>query len=95
LIAATREGNAAGGDRAGRRRQARLSEEDVYERGRRTLEKAIVRHRACARVEVDPRIELRSFAAIQRLKRDYAWAIDLDICVFPQEAAMTRARRSC
>src|SRR5215470_8406376 len=39
-------------------------------------------------VEVDPRIELRSFAAIQRLKQDYRWAIDLDICVFPQEGLL-------
>src|SRR5260221_357473 len=36
-------------------------------------------------VEVDPRIRLRSFEAIQRLKRDYRWAIELEICVFPQE----------
>src|SRR5882724_10880463 len=67
-----------------------FSEEDIYERGRRTLEKAIVQGttRMRAHVEVDPRIELRSFAAIQRLQRDYAWAIDLDICVFPQEGLL-------
>ena len=67
-----------------------FSEEDVYERGRRTLEKAIVQGttRMRTHVEVDPRIGLRSFAAIQRLKRDYAWAIDLDICVFPQEGLL-------
>jgi cytosine deaminase len=34
---------------------------------------------------VDPRVELRGFDAIRRLKRDYAWAIDIEICVFPQE----------
>jgi len=39
-------------------------------------------------VEVDPRIGLKSFAAIRRLKRDYAWAIDLEICVFPQEGLL-------
>jgi cytosine deaminase len=67
-----------------------FSEEDVYQRGRRTLEKAIVQGttRMRTHVEVDPRIGLRSFAAIQRLKRDYAWAIDLDICVFPQEGLL-------
>jgi cytosine deaminase len=67
-----------------------FSEEDVYERGRRTLEKAIVQGttRMRTHVEVDPRIELRSFAAIQRLQRDYAWAIDLEICVFPQEGLL-------
>src|SRR5260370_42449243 len=36
-------------------------------------------------VENDPRIGLRGFEAIKALKRDYAWAIDLSICVFPQE----------
>jgi cytosine/creatinine deaminase len=68
-----------------------FSEEDVYERGRRTLEKAIVQGttRMRTHVEVDPRIGLRSFAAIQRLKRDYAWAIDLEICVFPQEGLLS------
>jgi cytosine deaminase len=64
-----------------------FTEEDVYARGRRTLEKAIVQGttRMRTHVEVDPRIGLRSFHAIARLKRDYAWAIDLEICVFPQE----------
>ena len=28
---------------------------------------------------------LRGFEAIKALKRDYAWAIDLSVCVFPQE----------
>jgi cytosine/creatinine deaminase len=67
-----------------------FSEEDVYERGRRTLEKAIVQGttRMRTHVEIDPRIELRSFAAIQRLKQDYAWAIELNICVFPQEGLL-------
>jgi cytosine deaminase len=67
-----------------------FTEADVYERGRRTLEKAIVQGttRMRTHVEVDPRIELRSFAAIQRLKRDYAWALDLEICVFPQEGLL-------
>src|SRR3546814_1021652 len=39
-------------------------------------------------VEVDPRICLRSFAAIRKLKADYAWAVDLEICVFPQEGLL-------
>jgi len=39
-------------------------------------------------VEVDPRIGLRSFEAIRRLKADYRWAIDLEICVFPQEGLL-------
>jgi cytosine deaminase len=39
-------------------------------------------------VEVDPRVGLRGFDAIRRLKRDYAWAIDVEICVFPQEGLL-------
>jgi cytosine/creatinine deaminase len=64
-----------------------FTEDDVYERGRRTLEKAIGQGTTHLRthVEVDPRVELRSFDAIRRLKQDYRWAIDVEICVFPQE----------
>jgi cytosine deaminase len=64
-----------------------FTEDDVYARARRTLEKAIVQGttRMRTHVEVDPRIGLKSFRAISQLKRDYAWAIDLEICVFPQE----------
>ena len=67
-----------------------FTEDDVYERGRRTLEKAILQGttRMRTHVEVDPRIGLKSFAAIKRLKQDYAWAIDLEICVFPQEGML-------
>jgi cytosine deaminase len=61
--------------------------EDVYARGARVLEKAILKGTTHMRthVEVDPRAGLRSFEAICQLKRDYAWAIDLSVCAFPQE----------
>ncbi len=61
--------------------------EDVYARGARVLDKAIAKGttRMRSHVEVDPRAGLRSFAAIKALKQDYAWAIDVQICVFPQE----------
>jgi cytosine deaminase len=36
-------------------------------------------------VEVDPNVELRGYKAIERLAKDYAWAIDLELCVFLQE----------
>jgi cytosine deaminase len=36
-------------------------------------------------VELDPGIGFIAFEAIQQLARDYAWALDLEICVFPQE----------
>jgi cytosine deaminase len=64
-----------------------FTQDDVYARAQRTLERAIVQGTTHMRthVEVDPRIGLRSFDAIRKLKHDYAWAIDLEICVFPQE----------
>ena len=67
-----------------------FTEEDIYARGRSTLEKAIVQGtmRMRTHVEVDPRIGLKGFNAVRRLKRDYAWAIDLEICVFPQEGLL-------
>ena len=64
-----------------------FTEEDVYDRARHTLERAILQGttRMRTHVEVDPRIGLRSVHALLRLKRDYAWAIDLELCAFPQE----------
>src|SRR5690606_35160613 len=53
----------------------------------RVLEKAIGKGTTQMRthVEIDPRVGLRSFEAVLALKQDYAWAIDLQICAFPQE----------
>ncbi|WP_108050114.1 amidohydrolase family protein [Bosea sp. 124] len=60
---------------------------DVYARGAQVLELAIGKGttRMRSHVEVDPRAGLRSFEALKALKRDYAWAMDLTICAFPQE----------
>jgi cytosine deaminase len=67
-----------------------FTEADVHDRARRTLEKAILQGttRIRTHVEIDPRIGLRSFAAIKRLQAEYAWAVDLEICVFPQEGLL-------
>lgn len=67
-----------------------FTEDDIYTRGARTLENAIVQGttRMRTHVEIDPRIHLKGFNAIKSIKRDYAWAIDLDICVFPQEGLL-------
>ena len=64
-----------------------FSVDDVYARGARVIERAIVHGttRMRTHVEIDPRIGLRSFEAVKALKRDYAWALDLSLCVFPQE----------
>jgi cytosine deaminase len=67
-----------------------FTEDDVYARASRTLEKAILQGTTAMRthVEVDARIGLTSFDAIGKLKSDYAWAIDLELCVFPQEGLL-------
>jgi cytosine deaminase len=67
-----------------------FTEEDIYARARRTLEKAIVHGttRLRTHVEIDPRVGFKGFNAVRRLKADYAWAIDLQLCVFPQEGLL-------
>jgi cytosine deaminase len=61
--------------------------EDIYARGKKVIERAVTSGttRMRTHVEIDPRIGLRGFEAIKALKRDYAWALDLSICAFPQE----------
>lgn len=69
------------------RAKADFDEADVYARASRVVEKAILHGTNVMRtfVEVDPRVDLRSLAAIRRLRDDYAHAIDLEICAFAQE----------
>ena len=67
-----------------------FSEPDIASRAVRTLEKSIVAGTQLMRthVEVDPRIGLKGFNAVRRVARDYAWAIDIEVCVFPQEGML-------
>jgi cytosine deaminase len=69
--------------------------EDAYRRSAQTLEACIKfgATRMRPHVELDAGVELRTFEAVSALKRDYAWAIDLEICVFPQEG-LTNNKRS-
>ncbi len=69
------------------RAKAGFSVEDVYARAARVLEKAILHGTNSVRtfVEIDPRAGFRSFEAIKRLKEDFAFAVDLEICAFAQE----------
>ncbi|MBI1777094.1 MAG: amidohydrolase family protein [Proteobacteria bacterium] len=64
-----------------------FTEEDCHARGARTLENCIRNGTMLMRthVEIDPGIGFRGFDAILRLAQDYAFAIDMEICVFPQE----------
>jgi cytosine deaminase len=64
--------------------------EDVYKRGQRTLEKCLMQGTTHMRtqLEVDPGIGLRGFEGVTQLIEDYKWAIDIEICVFPQEGLL-------
>ena len=61
--------------------------EDVRARAEGTLVECILNGatRMRTQVEVDPAIGMRGFDAVQSLIADYRWAIDIEICVFPQD----------
>ena len=64
--------------------------EDVYERAKRTLEKCVVNGTTHIRthLEVDPVIGLRSLEGILPLVEEFKWAMDIEICIFPQEGLL-------
>src|SRR5580700_7460136 len=70
--------------------KAAFTPEDVHARATRTLEKAILQGTTHMRthLEVDPGVGLRSLEGVLPLIEEYAWAIDLQICVFPQEGLL-------
>jgi cytosine/creatinine deaminase len=67
--------------------KAGFTVEDVHARAERTLIECILNGatRMRTQVEVDPAIGLRGFDGVQSLVADYKWAIDIEICVFPQD----------
>ena len=64
--------------------------DDIRERAVRTLEKCILQGttRMRTHLEVDPVIGTKGIDAVLPLIGEYAWAIDLEICVFPQEGLL-------
>ncbi|MEM5471772.1 amidohydrolase family protein [Hoeflea sp. AS60] len=64
-----------------------FTEDDVYARAASVIEKAILHGTTRMRtfVEVDPRAGMRSFEAIRRIKAEYAFAVDIQICAFAQD----------
>ena len=64
--------------------------EDVYHRAKRTLEKCVLNGTTHIRthLEVDPVIGLRSLDGILPLVDEFRWALDLEICIFPQEGLL-------
>jgi cytosine/creatinine deaminase len=64
--------------------------EDVYKRAKITLERAILNGTTHMRtqLEVDPGIGLRGLEGVRPLIEEYKWAVDLEICIFPQEGLL-------
>jgi len=64
--------------------------EDVYARGKRTLEKCILNGTTHMRtqLEVDPDVGLRGLEGVLPLVDEFKWAIDIEICIFPQEGLL-------
>ncbi|MDR3475490.1 MAG: amidohydrolase family protein [Devosia sp.] len=81
------EGTLAEAVRETAKAKAAFTSPDVYARAAGVLEQAVLHgtNRMRTFVEVDPRAGFRSLEAILRLKRDYAFAVDLQICAFAQE----------
>jgi cytosine deaminase len=61
--------------------------EDVHQRAEKTLCECLVNGttRMRTQVEIDPGIGLRGLEAVRSLAAEYRWAIDIEICVFPQD----------
>src|SRR6202030_2673068 len=70
--------------------KAAFTPEDVHARASRTLEKSILQGTTHMRthLEVDPGVGLRGLDGVLPLVKEYSWAIDLEICVFPQEGLL-------
>ena len=64
-----------------------ITEADVRRRAEQTLRECLIHGttRIRTHVEVDPGIGLRGFDGVASLAKDYEWAVDMQLCVFPQE----------
>jgi cytosine deaminase len=67
-----------------------FTEEDIAERAGRTLRKCVVNGttRIRTHVEVDPVSGLRGLAGVKAAIADWRWAVETEICVFPQEGLL-------
>lgn len=71
--------------------KAAFTPDDVHDRAARVLDKSL-RHgttRVRTHLEVDPGVGMRGFEGVWPLVGEYAWALDLEICVFPQEGLLS------
>ncbi len=69
------------------RLKAAFTVEDVAARASRTLEKAVLQgtQKMRTHVEVDPVVGLRGYEGVKAAVAEWAWAIDVEVCVFPQD----------
>ena len=68
-----------------------MTVEDIHARAAATVEECI-KHgttRMRTQVEVDPGIGMRGYDGVEALIAEYKWAIDIEICVFPQEGLIS------
>jgi len=70
--------------------KAAFTVDDIRDRAIRTLKKCILQGttRMRTHVEVDPVVGLKGIEAILPLRKEFAWAVDLEICVFPQDGLL-------
>jgi cytosine deaminase len=68
----------------------RFTVEDIGARARRILDQAVRAGTTAMRshVEIDPIVGLKGLEALTKLKREYAPAIDLQLCAFAQEGIL-------
>src|SRR5689334_6120029 len=61
--------------------------EDIYNRAKVTLENCIKQGttRIRTHVEIDPPVGTKGIEALKMLQKEYAWAVDLELCAFAQE----------
>jgi cytosine deaminase len=84
------EGTLAEAIREVARAKAAFTPQDVYARAKRVLERCILNGTTHIRthLEVDPGIGLRGLDGVLPLVKEYAFAVDLEICIFPQEGLL-------
>jgi cytosine deaminase len=65
--------------------------EDIYRRAKETLEGCITHGatRIRTHVEIDAPVGVKGVEALLALAKEYAWAVDLELCVFAQEGLTT------
>jgi len=88
--APSREGSLAEALRVTGEAKRGFTREDISSRARRVLDMAIRQGTTAMRshAEIDPVVGLKGFEALAALKREYAPAIDLQLCAFAQEGIL-------